>query len=173
MSHPRHPHITIGLKGRVKGENHTRCHLLPLVMRTRSGLEIAKWVQRLVDLYERKGIIKGWLIRVKKNGKMTKAKVADLDPTYHDYLRRVQVRDENVLNPKVDVADEASMKRGPRRGSVAQARNVNIPPDIIDANARWRKVERALGRKITVGMMEHYSDVRAIIETILRYSGPL
>lgn len=118
-------------------------------MRTKSGLEVGKWVQQLVDSYEQKGIIKEWLIRVKKNRKLTKAKVADLDPVYHDYLRTVQVQDERVLSPKVDVADKASMKRGPWRGLVAQAQNVNIPPDIIKANARWQKVERAMGHKIS------------------------
>ena len=36
MLHPRHPHVTITLKGRVKGEAQTRCHLLPVVMKNRS-----------------------------------------------------------------------------------------------------------------------------------------
>jgi hypothetical protein len=38
---PRHPHVVIVLKGRVKGETHTQCHLLPVVMKTASGIEHA------------------------------------------------------------------------------------------------------------------------------------
>ena len=173
LCHPRRPHVTVGLKGRVKGENHTRCHLLPLVLRSASGIENGKWIQRLVDLYERRGLIKGPLIQVMKEGKLKPAKIADLDPIYHDYLRRIQIRSPSILSPKVDVADEASIKRGPRRGSIGESRNVGTPQEIIDANARWRKVERAGGRQVSLGMMEHYSDVRAIVETLLRYSGPL
>ena len=43
---------------------------------------------------------------------------------------------------------------------MAQARSMQIPKDVIDSNYRWRKVERAGARQITVGMMEHYSDVQ-------------
>ena len=77
-------------------------------MKTESGIENAKWLQRLVDLYERKGIIKGPLIRTLKNGKLFKSKITDHDPRYHDFLRRVQMRAPEVLNPEVKVEDEAS-----------------------------------------------------------------
>ena len=173
MLHPRHPHVTIALKGRVKGETRTRCHLLPVAMKTESGIENAKWLQRLVDLYERKGIVKGPLMRTLKNGKLVKSRITDHDPRYHDFLRRVQMRAPEVLNPKVKVEDEASLFCSGRKGSVAQARNMRIPKEVIDSNNRWRKVERAGGRQITVGMMEHYSDVRAMIKALLEYSSRL
>ena len=80
------------------------------------------WLQRLVDPYERKGIIKGPLIRTLKNGKFVKSRITDHDPHYHDYLRRIQVRvPEVLLNPKVLVEDEASLLRSGRKGPVAQA----------------------------------------------------
>jgi hypothetical protein len=167
MLHPQHPHVTITLKGRVKGETRTRCHLFLVDMKTDSGIENAKW------LYERKGIVKGPLIRTLKNGKLVKSRITDHDPRYHDFLRRVQMRAPDVLNPKVKVEDEASLFRSGRKGSVAQARNMRIPKDVIDSNNRWRKVERAGGRQITVRMMEHYSDVQAMIKALLGYSSRL
>jgi hypothetical protein len=39
LLNPRHPHVVIALKGRVKGETDIRCHLLPVVMKTASGIE--------------------------------------------------------------------------------------------------------------------------------------
>ena len=128
------------------------------------------WLQRLVDPYERKGIIKGPLIRTLKNGKLVKSRITDHDPHYHAYLRRVQMRAPEVLNPKVKVEDEASLLRSIIKGSVAQARNMQIPKDVIDSNNRWRKVERAGARQITVEMIEYYSDVRAMIKALLGYS---
>ena len=68
------------------------------------------------------------------------------------------MRASEVLNPKVKVEDEASLLRSIIKGSVAQARNMQIPKDVIDSNNRWRKVERAGARQITVGMMEYYSE---------------
>jgi hypothetical protein len=41
---------------------------------------------------------------------------------------------------------------------------------IIEWNARWRKVERGCGKKLAVGMMDHYSDVVVMVETLLQYS---
>ena len=52
MLHPRHPHVANALKGRVKGETRTQCHLLPVAMKSDSGIENAKWLQCLVDLCE-------------------------------------------------------------------------------------------------------------------------
>ena len=69
------------------------------------------------------------------------------------------MRAPEVLNPKVKVEDEASLFHSGRKGSVGQARNMQIPKDVIDSNNCWRKVERSGGRQITVGMIEHYSDV--------------
>jgi hypothetical protein len=44
----RHPHVGIALKGRVKGETDTRCHMLPVVMNTASGIEHANVVTATV-----------------------------------------------------------------------------------------------------------------------------
>jgi hypothetical protein len=38
-----------------------------------------------------------------------------------------------------------------------------------DWNARWRKVEGGHGKQLGVGMMEHYSDVVAMVEMLLQY----
>jgi hypothetical protein len=44
LLNPRHPHVVIARKERVKEETHTRCHLLPVVMKTASGIEHANVV---------------------------------------------------------------------------------------------------------------------------------
>jgi hypothetical protein len=170
VNHRRHPHITLALKGRVKGETADRCHLLPLAMTTASGLRNGLWIQRLLDTLALKGITTGALICCQKGGRWVRGKIVDLDPMFHDYLRRVQVRWRDVMPAGEDPCKLSSIYRSLRRGSVARARNVKIPQAIIKSNARWRKVERGRGKQLSVGMMEHYSDVVAMVEMLLQYS---
>ena len=170
MNHPRQPHVTLALRGRVKGETADRCHLLPLAATTKSGLKPGVWIERLVNVMEFKGIIKGPLIQVLKGRRWVRAKIVDLDPMFHGYLRRVQKRWPEIIPADHDPVKLSSVFRSLRRGSVARARNVKIPQSVIESNARWRKMERGRGRKLAAGMMEHYSDVKAMLETLLQYS---
>jgi hypothetical protein len=57
------PHVTIVLLGRFKSEIGERYHLLPLAATTKSGLEIRKWVGRLILELHSKGISHGPLVR--------------------------------------------------------------------------------------------------------------
>ena len=56
------------------------------------------------------------------------------------------------------------------RGSNTQARNQRVPADVISLNNRWRAQEKAGGRRPRFQMMEHYTDVRAALPSLLRYS---
>jgi hypothetical protein len=89
---------------------------------------------------------------------------------FHDYLRRVQVRWRDVMPAGEDPCKLSSIYWSLRRGLVARAQNVKIPQAIIESNARWRKVEWGRGKQLAAGMMEHYSDVVAMVETLLQYS---
>jgi hypothetical protein len=170
MNHPRLPHGTLALRGRVKGETADRCHLLPLAATTKSGLEVGRWIGRLISVLESMGIVKGPLIQTLKGKRWVRGKIVDLDPMFHGYLRQVQKRWPELIPADHDPVKLSSIFRSLRRGSIARARNVKIPQSVIESNARWRKTERARGRRLVAGMMEHYSDVKAMLETLLQYS---
>jgi hypothetical protein len=170
MNHRRHRHIMLALKGRVKGKTADCCRMLPLDMTTASGLRNGLWIQRLLDTLAMKGITAGPLICCQKGGRWVRCNIVDLDPMFHDYLQRVQVRWRDVMPAGEDPCKLSSMYRSLQRGSVARARNVKIPQDIIESNARWRKVEGGGRKQLAVGMMEHYSDVVVMAETLLQYS---
>jgi hypothetical protein len=40
-------HVVIALCGQIKGEHHKRCHLLPLVLVTQSGVKVAEALEHL------------------------------------------------------------------------------------------------------------------------------
>jgi hypothetical protein len=168
------PHVTIALLGKFKGEHHDRCHLLPMALKTRSGIKIGLWVHRLVLHFQSIGVTKGPILRVnRRSAKGVRGKITDFDPDFHKYLARLQARWPKVLDPSIDVQTECSLRRAMRRSSTNEARNQGIPKDIIEANQRWRTVERARGKAPSVGLLEHYSEARCLVPTITRYSASL
>jgi hypothetical protein len=44
--------VIVPLLGKFKGKQHSRFHLAPLAAKTNSGIEVQKWIQRLVEVKE-------------------------------------------------------------------------------------------------------------------------
>jgi hypothetical protein len=175
MEHPRKPHVTLVLCGRFKGSKSDRDYLLPLAPKTKSGIENQKWLVRVVLGYEALGIRTGPVFRT-GGARAVRARVRDLNGPFHDYLEMVQERWPRTIKGDVNVREEYSLQRSLRRGSTAQARCARVPKDVIEGNNRWRSDEAAKGgRAATFGgsMMERYTDVRAAVESLLRYSEAL
>jgi hypothetical protein len=56
------------------------------------------------------------------------------------------------------------------RGATSEAVNAGVPPDVIDANNCWRKVNQAVASQPTLGMREHYTDVRLTLNHTMIFS---
>jgi hypothetical protein len=167
------PFTTVALRAKVKGEKRERCHNLPLALRSASGIPIARWMDRLVETYEQMGIDDGPMLRVVNRDGQAPARIADMDESFHYYLRIVQQRWPGVLAREVNVEEEFSIERSLRRGSTSQARVQEIGQDVVEANNRWRKVDRAKGKTASLGMMEHYSDAALMAPLLTKYSAGL
>jgi hypothetical protein len=164
---------TVALRARVKGERCERYHLLPMTLVSASGLPIARWLDRLLGVFEKLAITEGPMLRVTRNKRPVRARIADLDDILHYYLRIVQKRWPGILPGDVEIELEHSFARTFRRGSTAQARLQEIPQDVIDANNRWRMIERAGEKNASMGMRELYSDAALMAPVITKYSGGL
>ena len=59
--------------------------------------------------------------------------------------------------------------------SIAEARSLNsrVPELVNSAINLWINIERAKGTHPRLSMLEHYSDVVLMLETILQFSRPL
>jgi hypothetical protein len=100
--------------------------------------------------------------------------MADLNPNFIDLLERVRKRWSNVLGQEeVNIRKDFSIGRSLRRGVTAEAQNVGIPKEVIEANNRWRKHSRAKGLTPGMTMMERYSDAKASVPTLVRFSKEL
>jgi hypothetical protein len=52
-------YFLIPLLGKVKGEHHDRCHLLPCTLLTDSGIQPYQWVKMLIEVKQRQGLVSG------------------------------------------------------------------------------------------------------------------
>jgi len=96
--------------------------------------------------------------------------MGDLNSAFHALLKRVQDRWPNVIPASVDVEAEYDIARSKRRGVTANAQNQCIPKEVIEANNRWRKHETVRGMRPGMCMMEHYSDAKASVKMLVRFS---
>ena len=173
LIHPRKPHVLFSLQGRFKNTIGRKRHQIPLAPVTKSGIQVQRWLFRLLHCYHQKGISTGPLFRTNVTATMP-AKVKELDILFHRYMLMVQENFSSLIPASINVPFVYSVKRSLRRGSTAQARNQNVPRDIILLNNRWRSDEASRGYSGVPGdIVELYTDVVVAVEALLRYSSPL
>jgi hypothetical protein len=171
INHPTTPHVPLVLTGRFKLTDGERLFFLPLACRSQAGIDIRLWTHQLLETYNAQGVNSGPVFRVaQKGGKVKRSAMGDLDLLFHGILMRVQERWPRVLPGTVKVQDETSVRRSLRRGSTTEASNRGIPREVVEANQRWGKHQRSRGVLPGMSMMERYSDARANVGYLVRYS---
>jgi hypothetical protein len=164
------PHVMIRLLGRFKGKTGEQCHLLPIVWKSRSGIEAGSWASRILTLLLEKNRRHGFVFADKK-GKQTK--VSRLEPWFYEQLNWVWMRYPNLFAPYVNIEDDCGIAKLCLQGSSTEAAHQGVLSGIIAMICRWRKVERAQGRAPNLGMREHYIKFTQALEVFLQYSLPL
>jgi hypothetical protein len=127
-SHPSSPHVPYVLIGRFKNITGERDFHQPVVFTTASVIDNRKWAHRAIVAYENVQVTTGPMFRVagQRTGVKTKrSKLGDLDPAFHEVLKRVQA---------VKVEDDYSVRRSLRRASTSQAQNQGMPESMVEAN---------------------------------------
>ena len=88
-------------------------------------------------------------------------------------LQRVQDDNKDLILTHVSVAEEYGISRSFRRGATTEARNQGVAEGDIDAMNRWRNFENARGRRPRLKMQDHYSNIKQMTPTLLRFSQAL
>jgi len=164
------PHIVIAILGRFKGEIGENYHLLPIVTITASGIDNKLWIGRLLEEYSKMNISNGPLFRNKMG---LKIRAIDFEPQFFDRLESIQSLRPDLIPPTDNVSEEYGIYRSFRRGSTSAATNNGLPPEVIEANNRWRKFHQAGASRPSLSMREHYADIRLTLNQSLRYSSLL
>lgn len=126
--------------------------------------------------YQRIGITKGPVFRRAKRkatDKIERARVGDMNLWFHPLLMRVQESNPSLIEETAIIDEEYSVSRSFKRGATAQARNVSIPREVIEANNRWRQKERARGQTPHMTLLERYTDGKASVPLLVKFSGGL
>ena len=165
------PHVVIPLMGRFKGEAGERCHLIPLSNKSTSGIPIRESVKMLITCRNQELSNRSSWAFTGKDG--LKLRFNEMNEIILECLERVKDEDElnNLLGLRnKTIREDFSINRSFRRGSSTYAQNKKIPRHVIDVHNRWRKIERAKGKKARMAMIENYSEIEQLIPTLVRYS---
>jgi len=145
-------HVIIPLLGRFKGELNSRYHLSPMAKITDSGINILRWVERLVEVREEEGRTQGpafcnsW------------GQIAD-SYTYEagliERLCMVQAANPTIIPPDVDIYEQFGISRSFRRGATSVARIRGVDDKVVRLINRWREFESARGRRPAMPMQKH------------------
>jgi hypothetical protein len=158
------------LAGRFKRETGEKLFCQPLAAKSASGVDIRMWFHRCLSTLEKAGVKSGPMFRGRKG---LRASTAELDILLHRILERAQKKWPSVIPDTVNVKEEYSVYRSLRRGATAEAQNVQVPSEVIEANNRWRKHSRSRGLTPGMSMMERYTDAKASVPSLIRFSGAM
>lgn len=164
-------YFIVALLGKVKGEQHHRCHLLPCCTVTSSGIKIKEWIGRLLEQKKRLGFVDGPAISDSKGNVRTCAQMDDmlveiLEENYEDHPELFPPS----INSKEEISESYSVFRSLRRSSDTRALEQNVSQTDIMLFNRWSTVERARGNRATFSMYQHYAQIELLIAPFKRYT---
>jgi hypothetical protein len=163
--------IVIALLGKIKGEHHERCHLLPSVPMTQSGVRVAESLERLIASKRQKGFEDGLEISDERGEAYSSRAINDC---LHEILKDL-FDEKPTLFPK-NIGDKEELKkqfqafRTFRRTSDTQAVEMKVAQDDIDVVNRWKSIEKAKGVRPSRPMRQHYADVSLLLKPFLHYT---
>jgi hypothetical protein len=160
--------------GKVKGEYHDRCHLLPCVFLTKSGINPYVWINRLKEIKLKQGLLDGPAISDEKGRVLN---LSSIDQSMHEILEDLFISNPQLfpstITSKEDVLSNYHAFRSFRRSSDTRALNQGVKQDYIDLVNRWHQVEKALGNQPSFDMRHHYAQYELLIDPFLRYTSAM
>jgi hypothetical protein len=165
-------HVVIPLLGQVKGEDHTRQHLIHCVNQTDSGIDVRKWVSRLRAIHS---------ILRKENGPAfinsssgVQSTTSEMNDLFIDLLTEIHEDHRDLfavdIQSPADLNDKYHVYRSFRRGSESRAVSREVSASDRNQVNRWRKKESATSSKMSQPIDQLYVDVTLVKEAFLRYT---
>jgi hypothetical protein len=165
-------HILIPLLGKIKGEHSERCHLMPCVRKTSSGIDVAFWLETLRTHKEKLGFKDGPAISDFRGRVLS---CATIDDSLHEVLEEIWDLDSSVypsqITKKEDIRSSYQAFRSFRRASATRAIEKRVSSNDIDVVNRWHAWDAAGGKKTAFTMRQHYTQYNLLLEPFLRYTG--
>lgn len=168
------PHVVIPLMGRFKGETGERNVIRLLARSTSSGIQIGKWVDRLVKILKAEGRdslgAPGPAFCDERGFVLSSGKVNEL---FHEELIKVQEAHSGLIHREVDVTEIYNIHRSLRRGATSRASELNYTETMINLNNRWRKTQSNKGKGGLQKMSQLYVEVSLVMKSMIAFSASL
>ena len=165
-------HVIIPLLGQVKGEDHTRQHLLHCVNETSSGIPVRDWVRRLRSCHTILGRTTGPAFINPKT--LNQSTTAEMNDMFHEVLMEIFDEERNLfavdIRSPADLVEKYNVFRSFRRGSESRAVSANVSEGDRFMVNRWRKKEKSGTSKIALSIDHQYVDVSLAKDPFLRYT---
>jgi hypothetical protein len=162
--------VIIPLLGRFKGETGDRYHLTPLAATTSSGIQVKRWVSRLVETKEAHGQVRGPLFSTRWGGLVSPAFV---EPELMDRLQGLKDSQIGLIPADVDIFEDFGISCSFRWGAILTAWIRGVDDKHVTLINRWRVFENAKGRRPTLTMKDHYSDIQILLPELVKFSQAL
>ena len=165
-------HVVIPLHGQVKGEDHTRQHLLHCVNETTSGISVRNWIRRLRSCQTILGRSSG---PASVNSQTLKqSTTAEMNDLFHEVLLEIFEEERDLFAVDIrtpsDLVEKYNVFRSFRRGSESRAVSANVSEGDRFMVNRWRKKEKSGTSKIALSIDQQYVDVSLAKDPFLRYT---
>jgi hypothetical protein len=85
-------------------------------------------------------------------------------------LMVVQGAYPDLIPADVEISEQFGLSHSFRRGSMSVSRTRGVDDKQVELINRWQKVESAWGKKPSLPMKEHYSDIAIMIPEMVKYS---
>ena len=167
-------YFIVGLMGRIKGESNDRCHLLPCINITGSGINVKHVVTRHLELKASQSLTFGSAISNVK-GEILNSNA--IDELMQELLEEMYEENQDSFPAEVETKEKIvefyHCYRTFCQSSNTQALNVGVDRDDIDIINRWEKKEKSGGRTNFGGMKQQYAEFELLIQPFLRYGGKM
>ena len=165
----RTPHCVLPLYSNFKNDNGiARCYLFRIVLESKTGFNMKKWVERAMDLEKDS---RTTFLFASMYGKKDSAQI--YEPYFFSKLRAVQLEEKGLLPSKLDVYTAFGISRSFRRGSVTAAGNApndECSEQDIKRNNRWRTEDKAGTKNAGLDMLQLYTDTLHSVKADLKFS---
>jgi hypothetical protein len=165
-------YVIAALLGQVKGEHEEREHLLPTASVTRSGLQVRRWIKRVIATNQVCRRVSGPAF-CNDNGVVLKT--SDLNAILHELLGDIFVEHSSLFQADIqsltEIEDKYSVYRSFRRGSDSLAIAQKVPSEDIKVVNRWSKKEAAGTGKPSMEMIQSYAEIHILhLPSFMRYT---
>ena len=161
------PHVILTLRGRFKGEEGWKWHMLPIADVTKSGIPHRRWIGRGMASRKRKGWNGGWFFS--RRGRI-QARMADYDPAFKQWLVALKQERPGLIPDRVDPMEDMSLRRSGRRAATTEVQNNGLGKPKLELHNRWKKVERARGAAPQMDMVSTYTQTQEALKARLEFS---